>query len=373
MIYDFREPQRFNPIGTILSCIFTKAQTLLLKAECAFLRISSKKNIVSMLKNLKKILIVIIISLISVNVHSQTYSYCMGDVVGLIANPFSGNLQWQQSTDSINWSDIPDATSPSLAIVFWSNKFYRAKITNSGCLPSYSAVKQIIENTLGCPPPSFPVGSITCNGSTPIIPVTNPITGRIWMDRNLGAINVATSSTSTSSYGDLYQWGRRSDGHQCRTSVSTEVISSVDQPGGSLYIMCNGLNITNDWRNPQNSNLWQGVGGVNNPCPTGYRLPTGAEFSAEASTWISLNTNGAFSSVLKLTAGGMRGYTDGSGDPLLQEGVQGLYWTSSTFLDNLNNFSRSDYFLFTSTQASLRTGTSGGSRAQGMSVRCIKE
>ena len=325
-----------------------------------------------MLKNLKKKLIVIIISLISVNVHSQTYSYCLGDVVGLIANPLSGNLQWQQSTDSINWSDIPDATSPSLAIVFWSNKFYRAKITNSGCLPSYSAVKQIIENTLGCPPPSFPVGSITCNGSTPIIPVTNPITGRIWMDRNLGAINVATSSTSTSSYGDLYQWGRRSDGHQCRTSVSTDVISSVDQPAGSLYIMCNGLNITNDWRNPQNSNLWQGVGGVNNPCPTGYRLPTVEEFIDEIATWSSLNSTGAFQSVLKLTLGGMRGYVDGAGDPILNTETQGYYWTSSTFSDQLNNHEKSGYLRITTTGATVNFDSNGGARARGMCVRCIK-
>jgi len=38
--------------------------------------------------------------------------------------------------------------------------------------------------------------------------VTNPITGETWMDRNLGAIQVATSSTDADSYGDLYQWGR---------------------------------------------------------------------------------------------------------------------------------------------------------------------
>jgi len=33
------------------------------------------------------------------------------------------------------------------------------------------------------------------------------------MDRNLGATQVATSSTDENSYGDLYQWGRRADGH----------------------------------------------------------------------------------------------------------------------------------------------------------------
>ncbi|MFZ1451482.1 MAG: hypothetical protein WAT20_02205, partial [Ferruginibacter sp.] len=51
--------------------------------------------------------------------------------------------------------------------------------------------------------------------------VFNPITGKIWMDRNLGASRVATSSTDDLAYGDLYQWGRLTDGHQNRTSGTT--------------------------------------------------------------------------------------------------------------------------------------------------------
>ena len=34
-------------------------------------------------------------------------------------------------------------------------------------------------------------------------------TGKIWMDKNLGATQVATSSTDAASYGDLYQWGSK--------------------------------------------------------------------------------------------------------------------------------------------------------------------
>ena len=50
--------------------------------------------------------------------------------------------------------------------------------------------------------------------TSPVTNVTNPTTGRVWMDRNLGATQVATSSTDEAGYGDLYQWGRRKDGHQ---------------------------------------------------------------------------------------------------------------------------------------------------------------
>ena len=43
--------------------------------------------------------------------------------------------------------------------------------------------------------------------TTAIVTVTSA-TGKVWMDRNLGAGRVATSSTDTEAYGDLYQWGR---------------------------------------------------------------------------------------------------------------------------------------------------------------------
>src|SRR5690554_918324 len=42
---------------------------------------------------------------------------------------------------------------------------------------------------------------------TEIVDITSPGTGEIWMDRNLGASQVATSSTDEAAYGDLYQWG----------------------------------------------------------------------------------------------------------------------------------------------------------------------
>jgi hypothetical protein len=45
--------------------------------------------------------------------------------------------------------------------------------------------------------------------------------GQIWMDRNLGASRVATSSTDSEAYGDLYQWGRGTDGHEKRDSGTT--------------------------------------------------------------------------------------------------------------------------------------------------------
>jgi hypothetical protein len=38
--------------------------------------------------------------------------------------------------------------------------------------------------------------------------ITSPKTGRVWLDRNLGATQVATSSFDSAAYGDYYEFGR---------------------------------------------------------------------------------------------------------------------------------------------------------------------
>jgi hypothetical protein len=178
------------------------------------------------------------------------------------------------------------------------------------------------------------------------------------MDRNLGAAQAATSSTDGNAYGDLYQWGRKSDGHQCRTSATTTVLSSTDQPANGSFILA--PNSPGDWRSPQNDNLWQGVGGINNPCPSGYRLPTDAELEAERLTWGTNNAAGAFASPLKLPLAGYRVGTSGS---LSIGGAAGSYWSSTV------NGVNSPGLNFNSGNANM--GSS--SRASGISVRCLKD
>lgn len=204
---------------------------------------------------------------------------------------------------------------------------------------------------------SYPASSVFCNGPTTIVDVTNPTTGKTWMDRNLGASRVALSSTDSSSYGDLYQWGRRSDGHQCRNSATTSTLSGTDQPAHGHFILT--PNTPNDWRSPQNSNLWQGVNGVNNPCPSGYRLPTYSELNAERTSWSSSTTSGAFTSILKITMAGARNMSDGS---LNHVGVNGFYLTSTV------SGSISNYLWFPNNTASM----GNLHRGHGHSVRCIK-
>lgn len=188
--------------------------------------------------------------------------------------------------------------------------------------------------------------------------VTNPATGEVWMDRSLGASQIATSSSDADALGDLYQWGRGTDGHEKRTSGTTSTLATTDNPGHGDFIIINAFPY--DWRNPQNDNLWQGVSGTNNPCPSGYRLPTEAEWEAERASWSSNNTAGAFDSPLKLPA---TGYRFGSNGDILDAGTFGYYWSSTV---NGNNsrclyISSTDAFMFDSR------------RNLGGAVRCIKD
>jgi len=200
----------------------------------------------------------------------------------------------------------------------------------------------------------------TTDGSvnTTVVDVTSP-TGRVWMDRNLGASRAAESSTDAESYGDLYQWGRAADGHQVRTSPTTTTLSSTDQPGHGDFILA--PDSPYDWRSPQNDNLWQGVNGVNNPCPDGYRIPTEAEWSAERQSWSSNNASGAFNSPLKLPVAGFRARSGGGS--LLSVGSRGDYWSGTVGV----TYSR--FLTFSSSTENLHNGF----RANGVSVRCIKD
>lgn len=184
--------------------------------------------------------------------------------------------------------------------------------------------------------------------------------GQIWMGRNLGASRVALSSTDIVAYGDLYQWGRLTDGHEKRTSPITSTNSTTDVPGHGSFIT--EPDSPRDWRTPQNDDLWQGVSGNNNPCPSGFRLPTGAELDAERLSWSSQDYAGAFASPLKLVKAGVRYTYDGK---LAHEGSLSHYWSSTVSTVD----GRSRYLYFSAANASV----SYFPRGFGFSVRCLKD
>jgi len=265
---------------------------------------------------------------------------------------FIGNGSW----DSLgNWNTpiIP----PSKLLI--GSEVIIDPITNGGCILNRNPTITIGAKLTIPPGKGIFISNFVFND------VISP-TGKIWMDRNLGASQVATSSTDYLAYGNLYQWGRGSDGHQLISWLNsttgipingaTLTISTTDQPGHSLFILGSGSN-PYDWRVPQNDNLWQGLYGINNPCPLGYRVPSIAELTAEWNLFPTQNIAGAFASVLKLPVSGLR---NGNSGIVNSSSTNGLVWSSSI----MGIYAQPLNFNF--------GGGSGSGRAVGMSIRCIK-
>ena len=202
---------------------------------------------------------------------------------------------------------------------------------------------------------SFFNGSIW-SGSASVI-VTSP-TGSTWMARNLGASQVATSSTDAASYGDLYQWGRDSDGHQIRTSSQRSTAATSATAGHGDFIKTVGATDFN-WTNfAGEDTLWQS--GLNDPCPAGYRVPTQIELDTERLSWTNNNAAGAMNSPLKLPLAGTRRRASGAVD---NEGSTVSYWSSTV------NGVYGRRLNITGSSADILNAL----RGYGNSVRCIKE
>jgi len=197
--------------------------------------------------------------------------------------------------------------------------------------------------------------------------VVNPITGKVWLDRNLGATQEATSSTDFASYGDLYQWGRNADGHQTIVWTSSTTSDGAEQSSekstqASNYFTTGGLFITgsSNWLSNVETHMWSGTAAENNPCPSGFRVPTAAEWEQERLSWSSNNAAGAFASPLKLPLAGFRSNSNGS---LNTVGSDGYYWSSTGNGANARFLDLNGSFAVMSTL----------NRAYGFSVRCLKD
>jgi hypothetical protein len=279
-----------------------------------------------------------------------------------VSVPYTGGNAGIYSAQSVSSTGIVNLTAALAAGVLASGagslSYTITGIPNSSGTASFVITVGGQSCTFSVPVSSAPIYSanaVNCAaGATAIVNVINPLTGQIWMDRNLGSITAGSFSTDQNAYGDLYQWGRFSDGHQCRFVATTATLSSVDQPAHGNFITSTTGNY--DWRSPQNTNLWQGVNGINNPCPSAYRVPTEAEFVAECSSWGAASNLGAFGSPLRWTLGGRR-YPQGNMNDV---GTVGYYWSSTVVGSN---------------SKSMRTDGSQNSsnRGFGNSLRCIKD
>ncbi|MCB4763290.1 MAG: fibrobacter succinogenes major paralogous domain-containing protein, partial [Sulfurovum sp.] len=195
-------------------------------------------------------------------------------------------------------------------------------------------------------------------------------TGRIWLDRNLGAIKVARTPFYSPSYGDYFQWGRPADGHQRSTSSTVgSAQASTTSPSSNRAFITVDTN-TADWVDDGVDDngalrevfLWKTNGmGI---CPEGYRVPTAAEWRAELNT----SSQDMNNSALKLPLAGFRDGKTGKvnqakslrNDP----NAVGYYLASDSSSQKLAKF------LFLDQNRRGKIETKG--RAYGYSVRCIE-
>ncbi|NDV47727.1 hypothetical protein D0T49_11780 [Paludibacter sp. 221] len=193
-------------------------------------------------------------------------------------------------------------------------------------------------------------------------------------------------------YGDLYQWGRKTDGHQKRTSAATTTLSTNNDAtlpasiSGSFIkapsYPYNWVDVTKavtadlNWRNQKNATY--------DPCPTGWRVPAQGEWSdifrggsapgvkatAVTNTWSWYSAGGTNgyevkpdgeTTTLFLPAAGYRAYSNGE---LYTVGVNGYYWSGSL---------SSVYSLNLAFNGSIVYPAALDSRSRGFSVRCIAE
>lgn len=283
----------------------------------------------------------------------------------------SGSLiQWYVSDDAIGTGQT--AIEGATALMYHIAAIYENKYISFGITP-----KAATGTTTGTEVKSawLEIGAATTvtfmyNGAEVTYGIiTSTLTGRKWLDRNLGAVNVASAFDDWANYGDMFQWGRRADGHQrvTRTGTGNSGFTAVngmvgpdpvaqvntDTPPHSQFILVYpGIN----WRNPANENLWQGVNGINNPCPANWRLATPQEWIAENLTNIST----AYAK-LKITR---TGTIDGSFGDYYSATGGASYWTSATEADG-----RASKVVIT---ASSVLAPFSELRSSGCVCRCIK-
>jgi len=193
--------------------------------------------------------------------------------------------------------------------------------------------------------------------------IKSPITGKNWLDRNLGASQACQSLEDAACFGDYYQWGRKTNGHEKTSNYSsTKKLLDKDLKIGGKYVVVKHSS-SFDWRIEQNDNLWKDENSMNNICPKGYRVPSEKEILTETLNAPKphkvFDNKSAYTNFLKIPSTGFRTLCLGD---VVRQGRHGSLWTSSVY-------ERESFYLdFNPTEAVMTTGA----RAEGLPVRCIQ-
>jgi hypothetical protein len=294
---------------------------------------------------------------------TYTYTDAEGDAEG------ATTFQWYMADDATGTGEtiIDGATVDTFLVKdAQDGKFLRVAITPKAVTGTITGieVKSNFTTAIGAETVTFLYNGVSVVYGT----IISTATQKKWLDRNLGAGRVAQSVDDYEAYGDLFQWGRPADGHQLVNHANTtsagasgvtgiiSALSNIDAPNTNKFIINPDGTSNYDWRSTLNNNLWQGSdGGINNPCPSGWRIATKTEWEAEGIATVYDGYD-----KLKLTFTGYRSPTDGA---IKSVPTFGAYWTSSV-----------NPPLSINTNL-LKTSISIGdqNRGNGQACRCIKQ
>ena len=185
-------------------------------------------------------------------------------------------------------------------------------------------------------------------------------------------------------YGKLYQWGRKyGQGYDTDATIPQLTKGQVSKTEGNLKSNENKYYYyKSDWVTPSDKELWNSgtesspVKTESDPCPDGWRVPTKSELNMlikchsywtandadQVGYWLSgEKTYTEDVPQVFFPVSGVRAYSNGGATG---RGGVGYYWSSTP------SNSGAEYFFFNRNNVSISTG---GYRANGHSVRCVKE
>lgn len=197
--------------------------------------------------------------------------------------------------------------------------------------------------------------------------MASSVTGRIWLDRDLGAKAVCSDYNDTACYGEFYQWGRDTDGHEKRDSLlSYSYPTDIDNAGNKFIID------TLDWigydgNGSVREKKWSNLNGES-VCPVNFRVPTQQELIDENIIVADFTLNGVVTNVLKLSTAGERDLDRG----IVREGEIGTYWTSESYERVVGGSWQYSFFPYSQYGPFKDIGYEG-TRAIGKNVRCIRD
>jgi len=209
----------------------------------------------------------------------------------------------------------------------------------------------------------------------------------------------AAHNTPANNYGDMYQWGRQTTGYEKRNSATVKgpmsganldpVTGQIIGVNADKFVYSNNVSPW-DWRDTQISTLWGPQKTINDPCPSGWRIPTQAEWAsifrgntgtvsgtpntatANTWTWNSTGTPGylikpstSATPTLFLPVAGLRYFLDGV---IMNTVTNGKYWSSTS--NTISGIMYGYDINFVNNNVNPAETTI---RTYGYSIRCVAE